>query len=458
MFAAIRFRHMAVVGVLCGVLFPGSKLSAQLYCSPDWTPEYKCLEHCGPCAGTSGGGAGGASGGNYGGTIGEILGLPGAIIRAHNKAKEANIAKQGTALNDQGIASYDKGDWAAAEADFKESLKFYPNDQVVLRNLAMTQGHEGEDAYRKGDYTTALNYFQQALANDPADDPDKHTLNGDLATTQVKIADVQQDKIAASQMQQSIQNLAQSLTAAPSPNTAPSSGGLDFSDGGPSNDSDKSGRLTFTDSDPSLKDAPHDTSAQPSAGGSTNAFGTNSNPSNPDLDYSAAAPTVAVHSASDQASSAANSGAAATTSDRSDVTKAESGCAFDTAACAAYTPVRVNKTVGQTPGAAKLASHIPAAAKNDPEIQQSMAYYEKLDGRKTDTKAKLATIQKQIDSHAGDADALNAQKATLSNDLKRYDADEASTQAQIKKRLVAIDVPWVETPAPPATGATAAKP
>ena len=26
---------------------------AQLYCSPDWTPEYKCLEHCGPCAGAN---------------------------------------------------------------------------------------------------------------------------------------------------------------------------------------------------------------------------------------------------------------------------------------------------------------------------------------------------------------------------------------------------------------------
>jgi len=405
-----------------------------------------------------GSGSGGASGGNYsGGPIGQIIGIPGDIIRAHDKAKETNIARQRAALNDQGIASYDKGDWAAAEANFKECLRFYPNDQVVFRNLAMTQGHEGEDAYRKGDYATALNYFQQALKNVPAGDPANQVIKDDLAAAQKQIEQRQQAKIAAAGIQQTVQDLAQSLTAAPSPNARSSSGGLDFSDGGPTNNSDNSSGLNFTDSDPSLKDAPNDTPAQPSAGGSTNAFGAPSNPSNPDLNHPAPAPAVEVHSASDQASSAANSGAAATTSGRNDATKVESGCAFDTTACAAYSSVRVDKNVAQTPGAVELASHI-GKGKDDPEIQKDMAFYRKTDGKKTDAKTKLDAIQKQIDSHAGDPAVLNAQKATLSNDLKRYDTDEANTQAQIKKRLVSIDVPWVETPAPPAAGAKAAKP
>ncbi|MHB1745404.1 MAG: hypothetical protein ACYCRE_11655, partial [Acidobacteriaceae bacterium] len=37
-------------------VFPASKGLAQLICEPGWTPEYNCLEHCGPCP-NSGGGA-----------------------------------------------------------------------------------------------------------------------------------------------------------------------------------------------------------------------------------------------------------------------------------------------------------------------------------------------------------------------------------------------------------------
>jgi len=439
MFSAIRFRDMAIAGVLfCAVpcLVHGQSACAQL--------GVDCSH-----PNTSGGSSGASGGPADGGPIGLILGIPGDIRRARDKAKESKIAKEGTALNDQGLVFYNSRDWAAAEAHFKECLKYYPNDQVVLRNLALTQGQEGEDAYRKGDFSTALSYFRQALGNDPTDDPEKRVLNDDLSAAQ--------DKIAAANIQQTIRSLAQSLTVAPSPKTTSSPGGLEFSDGGSTSHSDHSGGLEFTDSDPSLKDAPHDTSVQPSAGGSTNAFGINSNPSNPDLDHSAPA-HVEVHSALDQASSAANSGAAADTNGRSDDAKAESGCTFNTAACAAYTPVRVEKNVAQTPGAAEVASHISAAGKKDPEIQKDMAFYEKTDGEKIDTKTKLAAIQNKIDSRQGDTQVLNAEKATLSNDLKRYETDETNTQAQIKKRLVSIDVPWVETAAPQATGATAAKP
>ena len=80
-----------------------------------------------------------------------------------------------------------------------------------------------------------------------------------------------------------------------------------------------------------------------------------------------------------------------------------------------------------------------------------MAYYEKLDGRKIATQTKLAAVQKQIDSGAGDAEVLKARQATLNNDLKRYVADQAKTQNQIKTQLKTIKVDWVESP--PAAGA-----
>lgn len=441
MFAAMRFRHMAIVGVLCSIAFPGSEISAQLICSPDWTPEYKCLEHCGPCGGTSGGDS---SGGNYGALTAEIMGIPGDIIRAHRKAKEAREAKKLRELDDQGVAAYDKKDWSAAEAYFEQALKLNPSEHVYLRNLAMTLGREGQDAYRKGDYPTALNYFQQALANDPADDPDKHTLNGDLATVQGKIADIRRDqeqrdkdKLAASKMQQSIQNLAQSMSAAPSSNTATPSGGLDFNDGKSGNNTDKPSELTFMDSDHPLKDAVADR---------TCTFGTACNP-NPNLGGSPTDAAVTSNSTPEQLSSAAKSGKDAATAETLEKAKDLSNCQFDEKGC--RTPDAINiPRPAQTPGAVELAKHIPPGpARDDKQIQQSMAYYQKLDGEKIGTKSKLEAVQKQIDSHAGDATILNAQKATLSNDLKRYQGDQEKTQAQIKERLVTIGVKWDESPA-----------
>ncbi len=281
MFAAIRFKHWVIVGAqLLGVMFFTPTGYAQLPPPPP-TPRGCPVGGCGSDSTSSGGG---------GNAIGEIIGLPGDIVRAHKKAKEAREAKKLTELNDQGIAAYDKKDWAAAEVEFKKALQLTRPTLFTFRNLAMAQGHEGEDAYLKGDYTTAFNYFQQALTNDPADDPDKQTLEGDLAATQRKIDDIrrdqeqhQQNRIAASEMQQSIQNFAQSLSAVPPSNTAIPSGRLDFNDGKSGNNSNKPSELAFMDSDhDAVADSKSATgSTQPSQGASACPFNTTCNPANP---------------------------------------------------------------------------------------------------------------------------------------------------------------------------------
>ncbi|MGH9568684.1 MAG: hypothetical protein ACRD4F_03545, partial [Candidatus Angelobacter sp.] len=183
-------------------------------------------------------------------------------------------------------------------------------------------------------------------------------------------------------------------------------------------------------------------------GGAGKLFGTPSNPSNPQLDFSAAPPAVAVQSAMDQLTSAANSGTAAKTATTNEAAATQANCAFNTEACAKTEPVYINKNAPQTPGAVELASHIKEAAKRDSQIQQSFAYYKQLDSEKMETQAKLAETQKKIDSGSGDPAVLNAQKTTLTNDLNRYNADQANTEVQIKKRLVQINVPWDEAPAP----------
>ena len=50
---------------------------------------------------------------------------------------------------EQGKVAFDQGDWVDAEAYFKNSLRIEPNDPNILCLLAITQNHEGVEAYRK---------------------------------------------------------------------------------------------------------------------------------------------------------------------------------------------------------------------------------------------------------------------------------------------------------------------
>ena len=383
--------------ITCGVLAAGfaliplSQALAQ-HCQPYWTAQYAAMMGC-----------------NNGGNAAPNIPPP--------PTAEEIAAQKAYALDAQGVAAENGGDWAGAEAFFRQALEQTPNNAVIQENLGVAQGHEGESAYKQGDFTAALNFFQQALAHYPANGSNIQVLRDDLTETQGAIAQRERDKTAAAGIQQNIQSLAQSLS------TAPSSDGLDFQ-----------------------------------GGSRTSAFGTRSNPTHPGLDFYAGPAPVAVHGAADQLSSAAGSGAAANKKGSIQVAKTESNCAFDTNACANYEVLPTNKAraIGQTPGAADLAAHLGSAARNDPQIQQSMAYYQNLDGRKIDTQQKLAAIEQKIKNHEGDAKLLGAQQATLNNDLNNYKAEEAKTQEQIKKRTIAINVPWIESPAPPA-GAAASK-
>ncbi|MBZ5694453.1 MAG: tetratricopeptide repeat protein [Acidobacteriia bacterium] len=150
-------------------------------------------------------------------------------------------------------------------------------------------------------------------------------------------------------------------------------------------------------SDPSLKDAVGDRPAQASTGGTTNAFGTTSNPSNPDLNSSVPTPPVAVHSAFDQLSSAANSGTAAITNARSDGAKVESNCALDTSACATYVPVAVNKVVAQTPGAS-ADIQIPAYLTNNPQVLAQMRILNLYKQQAQDARTAAAAAQAKFEA------------------------------------------------------------
>lgn len=443
MFAAIRFRHIALVGVLCGIAFSGSEISAQLYCSPDWTPEYKCLEHCGPCGGASGGDSSDASGGSPGGAIGDIIRLPGDLIRLHNEAK----ARKVTALNDQGIAASDKKDWAAAEAYFRQAVKHSPNDDVFRRNLGITLGHEGEDSYRSGDYPAALNYFQQALANDPADDPNnRRTLNDDLAAVQSKIAHIRRDQEQRDKdklaMQQSIRNLAQSLSTTPSSNTAPSSGGLDFNNGKSDNSSEKSGGLAFIDSNHPLKDAVADShtaldSTQPNQGASRCTFGTRCNPANPNLagpppsGGGATSSTNFSNRVLDEARVAAGQGNVAQKNTSDPGASDAARHPFDTAGgVAAPMPV-----VAASPASAP----VPDRIKNTSGYKTMAAEKEKLQNRMNQLDSRLTAIRAEQDKSSTPNQALVMEAAKIKQEMSPMRGEILLKQQEIDKFVVSME-------------------
>jgi hypothetical protein len=195
----------------------------------------------------------------------------------------------------------------------------------------------------------------------------------------------------------------------------------------------------------------------PTAGGSTNFFASSNSvsPATAGLDNSAPVPQVPIKSTTDALTSSNKSGVAANAAGLSNASsKVQSGYGFDTPPVAPPTPIAINKGVPQTPGAVELAAHIPAAAQKDPAIQNaiqnSLAYYGNLDGKKIDTQNRLNDIQQQIKNGSGDAQYLARQQQMLKTNLNQYNAAESTTKSQINDILVKNNykVNWEEAPAP----------
>lgn len=176
----------------------------------------------------------------------------------------------------------------------------------------------------------------------------------------------------------------------------------------------------------------------------SNVLGTTTNPSAPSLTASPA-PTPATGTdtkAGDQLLSAA-----ATAKANGDLK-----INYDKGGAQSAGSLVIPSPKSQTPGAMELARHIPEEAKQDEEIQRSMAYYQKLDGQKIATQNELAAVQRQLDNHAGDATVLRARRETLGNDLRRYEGDQGKVMGWIKERLVSIGKKWDESPTPATDG------
>lgn len=154
--------------------------ASQSHCMSYWTAAYKCSQGCGSC-GSSNNSSGSYNGPNLWN-----------ILKGSSGPSAAEIAdQQARAANEQGVQAYNRRDWASAIGLFKQALQNYPNDPTYRQNLI-----------------NAENNLANQQAKEKAERDERERLR--------------QNKIAADNMQQSIQNFAQTL------NASPISGGLDF--------------------------------------------------------------------------------------------------------------------------------------------------------------------------------------------------------------------------------------
>jgi len=126
---------------------------------------------------------------------------------------------------------------------------------------------------------------------------------------------------------------------------------------------------------------------------------------------------------------------------------------FDTTGPKIEAPPVDLRGVGKAPAVAKLLSHIPknAVTTNDKEINASITWYSELESNKAEKQQQIADIQKQIDSKQGDPATLEIRKNQYKTDIQNLGQDQQRAEDAIKKRLVKLDMPWIETPAPPKT-------
>lgn len=159
-------------------------------------------------------------------------------------------ARQANAVNENGLSAEKAGNLAHAISLYEQALRLSPRADIA-NNLAHARAKvldkQAIEAERAGNSVLALRLFEQAVQALPADrfyDPARTTLKKNIAQTRAHLEEQQgrekqqqQDKVAAANMEQSIQNLAQSLKA------TTSTGGLDFNGAG--NKPDPSGGLPF---------------------------------------------------------------------------------------------------------------------------------------------------------------------------------------------------------------------
>lgn len=123
---------------------------------------------------------------------------------------------------------------------------------------------------------------------------------------------------------------------------------------------------------------------------------------------------------------------------------------FDTPGKASGNLVYPDKKQRQIPPSA-LDKRVPPEAQKDPQVQQSLAWYRKLDAQKAEKEKMIAEIKEQ--KKTSKDPVLDTKIATLNNDLKIITGDQAKATETVEKRVKNLGFNLVEVAEPTTTKA-----
>lgn len=267
---AIPIVGVATISLLAGLMI--ASLPRAAFAQTDMGAGYCSLHgnYTGASCPSCSSGDSGNSGGDYNGPnlwnilrgLGNNSGNESQVSPAE-QARRQRIAESYTA-NQQGVEFYKKGNWARALALFQEAVNKDPADPICRRNLAnaknalqsqqasqqrLNQAYNANERgiafAKKRDWANAVRYYEDAARKNPNDKVIRSNLVSAQDALQTQRAEAekerlakQQDKAAAKNIQQIVQDFSQTITPAPSPGGAgsdgrnsgnpPGGGGLDF--------------------------------------------------------------------------------------------------------------------------------------------------------------------------------------------------------------------------------------
>jgi tetratricopeptide (TPR) repeat protein len=191
---------------LCLALFPVSGALAQ-HCQPYWTEQYKCAMGCGPCSG-----GGGASA--------PVYNTP----AVQQPSREELLARQATALNNQGVALYGKHKFREAIRMFEASLGVL-STQKTRENLGSAYNQLAVEYDKQGNYTEAARYVELAAQYKPGDSQ----ISSNIANVRGKIESEWAEEAGRTEVSHSLDHLTDAVPRMQAAATVP---GLDFDNGG----------------------------------------------------------------------------------------------------------------------------------------------------------------------------------------------------------------------------------
>ena len=191
---------------LCLALVPTSRALAQ-HCQPYWTAQYKCAMGCGPC-----GGGGAAPAPAYSAPV------------VQQPSREELLARQATALNNQGVALYNKHKFREAIRMFEASLGVL-STQKTRENLGGAYNQLAVEYYNQGNYKEAARYAELAAQYKPGD---SH-VSSNLAIARGRIESERAEEAGRAEVGKSLDHLTDVVAKMQAVATVP---GLDFDNGG----------------------------------------------------------------------------------------------------------------------------------------------------------------------------------------------------------------------------------